>query len=174
MIGSTIRVTKLDAAKRQLRTAITLWFTGGDPVAIHTLVSAAHEIVHTLFRRKGLTGLTFDSPVIRDERRRDFAKLIKQYATFFKHAQRDPDSQIDFNPELNDWLLVATANGLWRMGEAQGTTELILNAWLRLHDPSLFPKDVFAESIPIETLIEFRNLGKKEFFETFKIALGQC
>ena len=32
-----IRIGKLDAARRQLQAAITLWFNDGDPVAIHYL-----------------------------------------------------------------------------------------------------------------------------------------
>jgi hypothetical protein len=32
-----VRVTKLDAAKKQLETAIMLYFHDGDPVSIHTL-----------------------------------------------------------------------------------------------------------------------------------------
>ena len=35
-----LHVTKLDAARRQLETAITLWFHDGDPVSIHTLAAA--------------------------------------------------------------------------------------------------------------------------------------
>jgi hypothetical protein len=39
-----IVVTKLDAARRQLRTAIHLWFNDGDPVSIHALAFAAYEL----------------------------------------------------------------------------------------------------------------------------------
>jgi hypothetical protein len=39
--SKTIRIGKLDAARRQLQAAIMLWFTEGDPVAIHTIASAA-------------------------------------------------------------------------------------------------------------------------------------
>ena len=66
-----LKIDKLDAARRQLRTAIRLWFNNGDPVAIHTLVSAAHEAVHTLFRRAGFRGLMFDAPHIKEEYRSD-------------------------------------------------------------------------------------------------------
>jgi hypothetical protein len=41
-----ITISKFDAARRQLNTAITLWFADGDPVAIHTLAYAAYEIIH--------------------------------------------------------------------------------------------------------------------------------
>jgi len=50
----TLHINKLDAAKRQLRAAIRLWFDDGDPVAIHTLAHASHEIIHSLFKKKGL------------------------------------------------------------------------------------------------------------------------
>jgi hypothetical protein len=38
-------VTKLDAARRQLETAITLWFHEADPVSIHALTGAAHNLL---------------------------------------------------------------------------------------------------------------------------------
>jgi hypothetical protein len=70
-VTSLITVSKLDAAHRQLRTAIRLWFMDGDPIAIHTLACAAHDIIHTLFKRKGLKGLIFDSEIIKEEERKD-------------------------------------------------------------------------------------------------------
>jgi hypothetical protein len=83
-----IRVNKLDAARRQFRAAVRLWFQNGDPAAIHTLASAAHEIIHTLFRRAGFHGLMFDTPFIKDEYRSDWAKLIKLFAAFLStHAR---------------------------------------------------------------------------------------
>jgi hypothetical protein len=45
-MGSTLRISKVDAAQRQLRTAIALWFNDGDPVATHALAFAAYEILH--------------------------------------------------------------------------------------------------------------------------------
>jgi hypothetical protein len=41
-----IRLGKVDVARRQPQTAITLWFTEGDPVSVHTLVFAAYEVFH--------------------------------------------------------------------------------------------------------------------------------
>jgi len=84
-----IKVTKLDAARRQLRTAIELWFAGGDPVSIHALAYAAHEIIHRLFRQKGLSDLFFDSSLIKPEYSKEFSLVIKDSANFFKHAKRD-------------------------------------------------------------------------------------
>ena len=43
-----IKISKLDAAKRHLETAIRLYFNYGDPIAIHTLACAAHGILSDL------------------------------------------------------------------------------------------------------------------------------
>ena len=47
-----VRVTKLDAAKKQLETAIMLYFHDGDPVSIHTLCCAAYSVIHTLNKKR--------------------------------------------------------------------------------------------------------------------------
>ena len=52
MIHSEV-VTKIDAAVRQLNCAVELFFENGDPVPIHTLVCAAHLIVHDINRAQG-------------------------------------------------------------------------------------------------------------------------
>ncbi len=174
MIDVTIRVTKLDAAKRQLRTAIKLWFMDDDPVSIHTLVSAAHEVVHTLFKRKGLSGLVFNSELIVEEYRSDFAKRMKAQATFFKHAQRDPEAETDFNPALNNSLLLITVHGLCRMNEPQEAAELTLIAWFCLHKPHFFLDDIFADRLPVDVLQSFRCINKKDFFETCQLAFGRA
>jgi hypothetical protein len=59
MDDTKIVVTKLDAARRQLKTAIKLWFEDGDPVAIHTLIVAAYEIIDILAGAKGCGRSTF-------------------------------------------------------------------------------------------------------------------
>jgi hypothetical protein len=118
---ATILVTKMDAAHRQVNAAIRMWFADDDPVAIHTLVAAAHEVIHTLFKRAGLSGLLFDSPVIKDERRSEVAMAIKAPATFFKHAQRDPDKTLSpiFDSALTQVIESARQLALLRQ---RGTT----------------------------------------------------
>ena len=48
-----IRVSKLDAARRQLDCAIELWFADKDAVSTHGLAAAAHQIIHDTNRKKG-------------------------------------------------------------------------------------------------------------------------
>jgi hypothetical protein len=69
-----LTITKLEAARRQLGTAIVLWFNDDDPVSIHTLVCAAYEIVHTLTKKRNplRPKLIFDSLAITENERKEF------------------------------------------------------------------------------------------------------
>jgi hypothetical protein len=109
----SVRVSKLDAARRQLETAITLYFQhdDGDIVAIHTLACAAHEIIETLNRRDGGAATlrqgfeTYIKPDTRDE----FYSKLMAAKNFFKHADRDPDSEIKFSPSESELFMVDAA-----------------------------------------------------------------
>lgn len=53
MAQAEFRVAKLDAAKRQLETAIRLYFASADPVSIHTLTAAAYQLLLDLNKKAG-------------------------------------------------------------------------------------------------------------------------
>ena len=165
-----ISVNKLDVAQRHLRTAIELWFADGDPVSIHTLVYAAHEIIHRLYRTSGGEDLLFDSSVIKDEFRGEFAKLIKEDANFFKHSNKDLNKTRQFNPLVNDLFLIMSTTGIQRMGKA-GDIESAYMFWLYLHHPAWFPEDSDNERIPAERLNNMKNIKKHEFLPAFLAAM---
>jgi hypothetical protein len=79
----------VEAAQRQLRTAITLWFDDGDAVSVHTLAFAAYEIFHAVSEHRDpyRRDLLFDTFLIKDEFRRDWNKLVRREANFFKHTE---------------------------------------------------------------------------------------
>jgi hypothetical protein len=70
MEDTPVQVTKMGAVHRQINTAIRMRFSRDDPVAIHTIVAAAHECLHTLFKRAGLSGELFDSPALKKRSKR--------------------------------------------------------------------------------------------------------
>jgi hypothetical protein len=167
-----IKITKLDAAQRQLRAAIKLWFEDGDPVSIHTLIAASHEITHTLFKRKGLNDLLFDSRLIKDEYRNLFARLTRAAATFFKHAQRDPDDVHTFNPLVNESLILFTIKGLRDMGEAASVEEDAFMHWNVLHNPKLLTAEglrFYTDALPVNFFEVVNGMEKREFFEIFDL-----
>jgi hypothetical protein len=166
----SIKVGKLEAARRQLRVAIRMWFSDDDPVAIHTLCAAAHEIIHAIFRRRGFHGLLFDSAAIKDEYRSDWAKWQKEAASFFKHAQRDADATFEFNPGRNIFLLLACAHGLHKMGEPRELEDSAFLHWHRVHHPNWFLKTESKNLVPIDYFDKLRGVPKDQFFHAFQLS----
>ena len=163
-------IGKLDAARRQLSTAIKLWFSGADPVSIHSLAYASHEIIHRLYRRKGLDDLLYDSKALTDEQRSEFPRLLKESANFFKHATREqqPDAEAFFSPYINELFLIFSTIGLLRMGEKLNETESAFVFWLYLRNPGWFVGDqTIKEHIPPEHLDEIRAVANSEFLNAF-------
>jgi hypothetical protein len=64
----SLTVSKLEAARRQLSTAINLWSVNGDAVSIHTLAHASYEIIHAVSKNRNpyRRDLLFDSLVVED------------------------------------------------------------------------------------------------------------
>jgi hypothetical protein len=173
VVDAPIKISKLDAARRQLQTAIRLWFHNGDPVSIHTLAFAAYEIIHVVAKSRDKNiDLLFDSLNIKDEYRRDFNVLIKRDANFFKHAKKEKDLNaiLEFRPVLTTLFLVYGVLGVGHAGEAPNEAEAIFLMWLHIHKPNWLTdrgRKFVQDNIGSEHLDDFRSMPKAEFFEFF-------
>ncbi len=165
-----IRVSKLDAARRQLDCAIELWFAGKDEVSIHTLAAGAHQIIHDINKKKGNQDLLFDSGVIKDESRAKFVALVKRDMNFFKHADRDAEGITEFVPLGSILFMLFSAVGLQQLGERLNDVEDIFILWLALHHPDWINeayRKKFEQTLPARDLENIRGLGKQDFFAGF-------
>ncbi len=170
--GEEITVSKLDAAARQLDTAIVLWFDGADIISIHTLAAASHQIIHDINKKRGGRDLIYDSLVIKDEYQKEWVNKLKSPMNFFKHADKDPD------PEATIEVHSATANlyfffsiqGLRQIGFTQSTIpQDAFISWTMLHQPNLVRAEYRLENrFPAEMLEGVRGVGKADFFQAFK------
>jgi hypothetical protein len=100
-----IKISRLEAARRQLDTAIRLYFTNGDPISIHTLAAAAFEILKDVDRHGPNTGTFYDSVenVVTPGLEKQAIIAMREAQNFFKHAQQEPDKVLDFwlgHPEI--------------------------------------------------------------------------
>jgi hypothetical protein len=137
MSGEIDRVSKLDAARRQLREAILLFFERRDPIAVHTLAAAAHQILHDLGQEKGGVSMLKDNPYIRSEKRGEVINILNAAQNFFKHADRDPDADFEFRPSATP-LYIIDAVEMW--GELSGSffkEALIFRLWFLMAHPHL-------------------------------------
>jgi len=106
MTNSEIILTKLDAAKRQLETAVRLYFNDADPVSIHTLVCASHEILTNLNEKRGNSPTIISDNLIKEPYKKMVRDKIREAKNFFKHADKDPDGVLKFYPAVNDFFLL--------------------------------------------------------------------
>jgi hypothetical protein len=97
-----VTLTKLEAAERQFRQAVSLHFGGVDPVSALTLAAAASEILRDVAKRKGVHHPLHNEvvPLVPPGKRKEFRRLIRKPQNFLKHARRDPDAAIALNPEF--------------------------------------------------------------------------
>jgi hypothetical protein len=130
-------IDKLDAAQRQLESAVTMFFYEWDVVSQHTLISAAHGILHDLAKQQGIQGSIKDSPLIRPEERREFIKAINLPQNFFKHADRDGGTKLVFRYRLSHFYLFDAVRLLVLLGGSVSYTLKVFLRWFQLRDPDL-------------------------------------
>jgi len=173
MSGAALKqkVTKLEAARRQLSTAIELWFHDKDVVSVHTLAHASYEIVHVISKKKNRKyDLIFDSMVVKDEHRSEFNKKIKKYAEFFKHADRDAEATIEFPPQASEFFMMYSIMGLETIEETKTDMESAFVWWFFLQNPHFLTdngRKLLANNIPLEHIEETRRAKKSDFLHAF-------
>ena len=101
----TYEVSKLEAVKQQIDEAILMFFNRRNSIVIHTIVGAAHQVLHDLADR--------ENSMIKNDRAAEssgkgktwYTRLNKEY-NFFKHAEKDKNEKIMFDPLLFTYYLI--------------------------------------------------------------------
>jgi hypothetical protein len=133
------------------------------------LAFAAYEVVHVLSKKRNpyRRDLLFDSDLIKDEYRSDFNKRVKQHAYFFKHADRNPEATIEFNPEINALM------GRELCGASISQEESAFLWWMQIHHPKILTENgrkMISDHLDANALESIRGLSKFDFFEGFRDA----
>mgnify|MGYP001581773305 CR=1 FL=1 len=100
----SVRIPKLEAARRQLESAITLFFENGDPVAIHTLACAAYDVIDNVNHSRGGKDMFVKRRYTQMPERPNKATL-NSVQNFFKHADKDPEGELEFFPEMTEPIM---------------------------------------------------------------------
>ena len=126
-----IKITRLEAARRQIETAIGLYFENGDEVSIHTLSAAAHSIVEALCKKAGRPQMFKDAMLetIRPEHRKTVNNLMRRPQNFFKHAGTMQVDEIEFARGADDWVLYDATLGYQLLCGKVPDAMLAYRAW---------------------------------------------
>jgi hypothetical protein len=168
-----IPITKVDAAKRQIDTAIDLWFRNGDPVSIHTLTAAARRILLDLSKhRKGPLGLFDTELYIVPGKEKEYKKAIRAPETFFKHAEKDPDATFKFNPEATDCYLLDCCHSFHELAGHKTELMAIFNLRFFLFNPGLFTRDLLP-MVEESDRVNLRGLSREDFLSVVLQSFAQ-
>jgi hypothetical protein len=137
LLKDEIVIDKLDAACRQLESAITMFFEEWDVVSQHTLISAAYGILYDLGKQRGVGGSIKDSPLVRPEDRAAFISAIHLPQNFFKHARQDSGTKLAFRYRVSHFFLF-DAIRLFVLLHGSATDRMkVFLLWFQLRYPDL-------------------------------------
>jgi hypothetical protein len=155
-------ITKTDAAERQLNTAIRLFFENRDHLSSYALAVASREITDDviksryseLYQRELVrvgdplkVRLSYRQEMkilIKDEFYKDFLNLDHRWQNFLKHADKDPDAEIDPITTKHLALVILTAIRNYSLLTQRWTTEMVtFLGWIGVAEPQLikFPPE---------------------------------
>ena len=160
-----LAITKLDAARRQLETAITLWFHDADPVSVHTLVMASHGILRALNKKRGGQPMLGDpSPYIRPGFEKRVADMFAESSNFFKHGAKDPLATHYFAPELNQYRIFDACNTFMLLAQEKPPLMGTFVLYLAIHEPEIFTPEFVASIRQHRGFSTAKQLSKGRFF----------
>ncbi|WP_424133850.1 hypothetical protein [Roseomonas chloroacetimidivorans] len=116
------KVSKLDGAKRQLETAIDLFFDSQDSLSVHTLAWAAFKVLFDLYPHRSDDGFAtkLDS-IIGKEGWRSMSGV----ANFLKHADKDPEALLVSHHPMQGMALIGLATILYRRIAGEFTVKMM-------------------------------------------------
>lgn len=126
-----ITVTKIDAAHRQLCTAIRMFFDDSDAVAIHTLACAAREIYEKHCKALSINRM-FEAikSVNTGHTETQLWNILNKARNFFKHEGESLDETIEFDEGSNDYtLFIACHDCAMLSGGKQPVEVQAFTAW---------------------------------------------
>lgn len=167
-----MRLTKLEAARRQLETAIRLYFAEGDEVSIHTLAAAAYSLIRDINEhRQGEAMLKDLHLILSDDLARVFRSYINRPENFLKHADKDPDEVGELEPKWAELLLWEASRKYCAMTETQNKIMVTFIFWFVTHWPELkvevknnrlsqgFTKEC------LDSIFQLSSIDRKRFFQ---------
>jgi hypothetical protein len=101
-------ITKLEAAHRQLTTAIRMFFDDDDVAAIHTLVCAAREIYERHCDAQGVERMFEQSEAANPDRtRKELWDILNGPRNFLKHpeASMDLSARLELDDGMNNAMI---------------------------------------------------------------------
>ena len=172
----TVRVTKLEAAGRQLETAIDLYFRDGDPVSIHTLCCAAYDVIHVLNKQRN-DPLDLDDMMLKDfdrfltsrAEKKLFHDSLNAAQNFFKHGSSDTSGTVTLDTRYTEWHLYEAVQKYARLVGQCSKTMALYTTWFATQYPEVFSSVEMADSDRrnAEQFLRVVSTNRERFYAEF-------
>lgn len=170
LLSTELVITKLDAAREQLDTAIRLFFREEAHVSQHTLLAAAHGVLRDVAASRGIKKSFKDSPLIAESERASYLKAVHFPQNFFKHADKDPNNRIAFRYKLMPLLALDTIV-LWSALNQEPTHPMrVLLMWIQLEFPDLLSYETAEKYL---ASVRETSKSSRDFLLVGRILLGE-
>jgi hypothetical protein len=175
-------ITKIEAAERQLDTAIKLFFENVDHLSCYTLVAVSREITDDLCEKQKSelyraelerlgdpqrVRLSFRDEMeilIKPEHRKEAMRLLKKAQNFLKHADRDHDKELeDISAEEVSLLIFSAIRNFALLVKRTSPAMGIFLSWFTAAHPNL----INTQSVDYQSLLELAAKMKKAFSNVY-------
>lgn len=161
------RITKLQAAQRQLVVATKLYFRDSDAVAIHTLAAASYNIIRGLMKHRRAPDLTMKDVFlsnISESKRKRVEKWLSSFEVFFKHAYPNPDGKIVLDPQITEIMLIDAWAQYEKLTGDLPEVGKVFKMWT-----GILRSDTGEQLKSLDSL--FKGLSRKQLCEAFREAM---
>jgi hypothetical protein len=172
-----VTVTKLQAARRQLETALDLYFNEKDPVSIHALATAAYNVIRKVNRNKG--GMPM---LVKDTHAKQFAEttgktekeianILNEAENFFKHADSDPNGTLTFDDGEAELFLFDAIGKYGEITQEKVPIFAAFHWWFVSRHPYIV-KPGFPDKVPPPGLVDAaKTMTRRQWFDVMMLAL---
>ncbi len=173
MKENRILISKLDSARRQLETAIKLFFANGDFISIHALSYAAYTITRNLCdqmdKPESFTKWMHDN--VSKAEHEGLTKAVNAAGNFFKHADRDPKTILEYIPGQYEIFLVFAVKQYEAITHEMTQPMSVFKIWHLTHHPESIVKNDVKKPPSESELKRLSEMDKREFYERISKAL---
>lgn len=163
-----MKITKLEAALKQINIAIYLYFNELDLISVHTLAWASRTIMFDLCKYKRIK--TTSLSIMNKNYRESYEIFIRKAQNFFKHAAEKDDykKDFDFKEDMTESILYDAISFYILYTWNQSNHMKIYNSYYYLKNSKNI-EDTKIRQIVEKQLQSIKKLpNKKDFYEQIK------
>lgn len=166
---NSLIISKLDSARRQLEIAIRLYFSDEDPISIHTLTAASYNVINDINKKSGMTPMFIKEQLlqnIQEDKRSEVRMLINKAENFFKHADKDQNESIEFNPEISELLIWDACAHYSRLTNENPPLFKLFNSWFIIQHTNIFNHENDDVKKILDLSDTYKSYSKSKYYFT--------